>query len=939
MKYFLYFTIIIIYISLTSFTAYGQQTEDVYLHINTSANNVAPESEIKITVLATAYKPVNAFDITLEYSPVLFELVRASTEGSIVSLWKSLPVENKDGTIRLIGGLIEPFSGQNGKIINLFFRARGDFGSGDFVIKKANFAFADGKGTLVQAKESHSKVMVKENAQLARSEFSPSTPQISGVTITKDPIEKRPIISVRTTDDGGIKKIYIRSRSWMLWNDWRETRLTTSIPRYAWMAQVKIFDWEGKEKTFTIYRWDIAGLKLLIIAAIITILWLLIKRFGLRSRTLTTILIIIFVFLVSSNNTQAATLSLSPPSGTFNVGSTFQVQILLDTEGKSINALDIQLLYPSDKLQIISPSIGKSIMTIWTSSPKADNQQGKLTLRGGIPNGITVSKGLITTVTFRIRRTGQAIVRFGDATRVLLNDGKGTDALRTTQSGVYEFVLPPPAGPIVASETHSDQKQWYANSSAILRWTTSAPTTGYSYTLDNSPSTIPDNIVDSTQNSVSYKNLSSGTHYFHIKAKNPDEVWGGTTHFALNVDVEPPASFPVDVQPSKRTTRHNILFYFQTTDAHSGIDRYEYQIIPLQLHAASIEQGSFLFIEAQSPQVAKLNLGKYLIVVRAYDKAGNFRESQERVEIMMPFVFWATNKYVITALILLVILITIIARIIYIKHRKIERKHTQKELPESIRKKLEELKKYRQKYGMLIFLLVFLVGSIFFNPFSASAQTVKLSPPLITTVPRYISNNEILYLGGVTNFPNSEVIIYLQNLKTGETFSYSETAGAKGEWFYRHPSLLSEGEYVLWAQTKVGDELSPPSPQINLKVRSTAIQFGASRLSYETLYLLFSIILLTAFIGLSGFTIFHAKNARKKHKMLKKEIYEAEEAIKDGFDKLRQEIEIELGIIKKLKSKKSLSQKEKEREKELLQDLKTIETHISKEVEDIEKVA
>ena len=71
MKYFLYFTIIIIYISLTSFTAYGQQTEDVYLHINTSANNVAPESEIKITVLATAYKPVNAFDITLEYSPAL----------------------------------------------------------------------------------------------------------------------------------------------------------------------------------------------------------------------------------------------------------------------------------------------------------------------------------------------------------------------------------------------------------------------------------------------------------------------------------------------------------------------------------------------------------------------------------------------------------------------------------------------------------------------------------------------------------------------------------------------------------------------------------------------------------------------------------------------------------------------------------------------------
>src|SRR5689334_8031 len=91
------------------------------------------------------------------------------------------------------------------------------------------------------------------------------------------------------------------------------------------------------------------------------------------------------------------TLSLSPASGTFVVDSTFEVSVFLNTNGQSVNTIDLNLRFPQDKLQLVSSSTGKSIIGIWTSVPKYDNATGKISLVGGIPGGVNVTQGLITT--------------------------------------------------------------------------------------------------------------------------------------------------------------------------------------------------------------------------------------------------------------------------------------------------------------------------------------------------------------------------------------------------------------------------------------------------------------------------------------------------------------------------------------------------------------
>ena len=263
-----------------------------------------------------------------------------------------------------------------------------------------------------------------------------------------------------------------------------------------------------------------------------------------------------------------------------------------------------------------------------------------------------------------------------------------------------------------------------------------------------------------------------------------------------------------------------------------------------------------------------------------------------------------------------------------------------RELPEDIKKKLETLKTYRKKYGSLVLLLV-LAGSLLFSGSVKAQETSQinrapLSPPYVSRISRDISNEEIFYVGGKTDNSGITVLIYLQNLQTGETFSESVISDSDGNWFYRHSGFLSAGKFLLWTQSKLGDQSSPPSPQIQIAVQNTAIQFGASRLSYEIIYLVGLIIFLCIIVILIGFIVYHAHRGRKKHKIFWKEVIEAEESIRRGFAVLKRDIEAELMVIRKAKMSNALLETERQKEEILLRDLEMIQKNISKEVWDIE---
>ncbi|HEV8601448.1 MAG TPA: cohesin domain-containing protein [Patescibacteria group bacterium] len=155
---------------------------------------------------------------------------------------------------------------------------------------------------------------------------------------------------------------------------------------------------------------------------------------------------IITALLLLPNFSLAATLYLSPPVGNYSVGTTFKVKILANTEGQSVNTAEARINYPADKLELLSVIQGTTFYFAAPSSPSKNG--GTAYFGGGLPNpGYTGNAGLLGTMTFRAKAAGTADVSISNG-KVLLNDGKGTDALSTTLGSTFKIAEPAKAAPV-----------------------------------------------------------------------------------------------------------------------------------------------------------------------------------------------------------------------------------------------------------------------------------------------------------------------------------------------------------------------------------------------------------------------------------------------------------------------------------------------------------
>jgi len=216
-------------------------------------------------------------------------------------------------------------------------------------------------------------------------------------------------------------------------------------------------------------------------------------------------------------------------------------------------------------------------------------------------------------------------------------------------------------------------------------------------------------------------------------------------------------------------------------------------------------------------------------------------------------------------------------------------------------------------------------------------ERITLPPPFITFYSETISNEEFFYVGGKNEVEGSSVQVYFQNIQTGETFSKITDVTHKGDWLYSHDQKLPSGRYLLWAQTRLKDALSPPGPQITMTVTRTALQLGVSRLSYETMYLALALFMFVILLVLCAVVVHQTRHLRLKKARLQKEVKEAEDSIRAGFATLYNDIQSELRIIHEVKLKGALKGEEAIQEARLLEDLKEVQAHIGEEVEDIER--
>lgn len=328
-----------------------------------------------------------------------------------------------------------------------------------------------------------------------------------------------------------------------------------------------------------------------------------------------------------SNTAEAAVLKLNPNTGVYSAGKSFTVSIVLNTEGKPVNAADGQLSFSPQELQVVSISRASSIFNLWTEEPSFSNARGTITFSGGSPSGYKGASGSIAIITFKSLGAGTPKVTFSNGS-ALAADGMGTNVLTAMNGGTYTIVaesaspapeyIPPantPKAPVVTSSTHSDESVWYKEKNANLAWTLPDDVTAVRVILDDNAGTVPTKVYDEPITEKTIEDLPEGMSYFHIQFKN-NEGWGKITHFKLSVDTETPKNFVVSEEDKENLSNPKRVLVFTAEDT-SPLLNYRIQIDGKDpLDFKDLEQTGKYILDQLLP-------GYHTITVEAFDSAGN----------------------------------------------------------------------------------------------------------------------------------------------------------------------------------------------------------------------------------------------------------------------------------------------------------------------------
>jgi len=169
-------------------------------------------------------------------------------------------------------------------------------------------------------------------------------------------------------------------------------------------------------------------------------------------------LVIFFMFLffvfISTKDVFAAKLYLEPSEGEYQSGETFLVEIKIDTEGECINAVEANLNFSSNILNVVDFSYGESILTLWVKTPIVDQGSGLVSFIGGIPGSYCgrisgdpgesnqLGKIIFRTSGLTINESEKNIaeVKFLDSSQVILSDKLGTKADLSTQGATFKIL-------------------------------------------------------------------------------------------------------------------------------------------------------------------------------------------------------------------------------------------------------------------------------------------------------------------------------------------------------------------------------------------------------------------------------------------------------------------------------------------------------------------
>jgi hypothetical protein len=266
----------------------------------------------------------------------------------------------------------------------------------------------------------------------------------------------------------------------------------------------------------------------------------------------------------------SVSLRLIGPAGLIRSGEILTVELQLDSRGQRINAAEIGLRYPTDRLEVRYVGRENSIFSLWPTPPEWTDSPGLVTMSAGRPGGLYALNASVATVYFRVLQSGPVRLMLDpDRTAAYLNDGQGTRLPVDPADLDLEIASDLVPGITLVSITHPTPTYWSHGRTVHVGWTVD-PDTEYSYRFDTDPTALPDDTPKSELGSIEYTNLSDGTYYFTIKQRQRGGPWSSVTQRRFLNDATPPDPFELKLLPASAVAGANVLAW-SAVDTTSGV--------------------------------------------------------------------------------------------------------------------------------------------------------------------------------------------------------------------------------------------------------------------------------------------------------------------------------------------------------------------------------
>lgn len=328
-----------------------------------------------------------------------------------------------------------------------------------------------------------------------------------------------------------------------------------------------------------------------------------------------------------------ATLKFEPDGNIIGLDSKQRINIRLDTGGEAINTVQAIVNYDSSIVKVEEIITTNSLCAPeFFLEKEINNKLGEVRITCALPSpGLTGNRGAVAELVIQPLRTGDLTLSFKEGTKVLANDGLGTNVLRIATNANYQvapskFLLTgvnkvsfPQIN--LFSSTHPNSERWYNKKDIRIFWPVYK---GYSYIylFNKTPDTILGDGQTLTDNSIALRVDSDGINYFHI-APYKDGKIGLTSHLKFKIDATPPIPPTIKTSGTKVRLNDVVRFEFSGEDETSGLQPAYFIKIDKGTHLPSLHQLYIGFPEK----------GSHTLSVRVFDNADNFTDSEVEIEV------------------------------------------------------------------------------------------------------------------------------------------------------------------------------------------------------------------------------------------------------------------------------------------------------------------